>query len=211
MNKYIDHTGLKINTGIRQLCAEAEEYKFRGICIFPNQIKLARKVFNGKISTVIDFPYGASGCDTKVCCALDAALDGADELDVVMNIIAFKNKKYLKVVEELTRVVNVGIPVKVIVEEYYLNPDEFIIAHSVVKDSGAFCIKTSTGTTGRATLTSVELWKKLGDLKIKAAGGIRTAFQCKQFIAVGANIIGTSYGVQIMNEGKEHLDLGVNI
>ena len=209
MNKYIDHTSLKIDTGIQQLCAEAEEYKFRGICIFPNRVTEARKVFDGKISTVINFPYGSNL--NSLYEARLARDNGADELDVVMNLTAFRRKKYKLVLIDLVNIVNVGLPVKVIVEEHYLSPDKLEIVYQIVKDSGAFCIKTSTGVVSGATLKTVALWKSFGDLKIKAAGGIRTPLQIEQFINEGVDIIGTSNGVQIIMKRKEFEDSKVNI
>ncbi len=209
-NAYIDHTGLKVDSGVRQLCAEAERYAFRGICVFPNQVNKARSMFDGKISTVISFPYGAEHWATKVTASEIARQSGADELDIVMDISAFLNKNYLKIVEELAKIVNVGLPVKVIVEEHYLSVSNLMMAHQIVKDSGAFCIKTSTGTVSGATLCTVALWKNLGDLKIKAAGGIHTSLQCRSFIEAGADIIGTSHGPQIMEEVLGWEDLKVN-
>lgn len=208
MNNFIDHTSLKVTTGIRQLCAEAEEYKFRGVCIFPDRIKEARRLFYGKISCVIGFPYGNN--QTKVDAAKCAAQNGVDEIDVVMHITAFKHKIYLKVLEELTKIVKIGPPIKVIVEEHYLDIDELKIAHQIVKDSGAFCVKTSTGVVSGATLETVRLWKELGDLKIKASGNIRTSLECREFIEAGSDIIGTSNGVQIMAEINGWEDEKVN-
>lgn len=198
----IDHTNLKPNAthdDIFKLCEEARRFHFRGVCILPFYVPYVSK-HDLKVSTVIDFPFGCAS--QKVIEAENCVNEGADELDVVWNQAAFANIKYLQVLKELISIVKLGIPVKVIVEECNLNNDGLRLAHNIVNDSGAFCIKTSTGY-GRhgASLNTVRLWKSLdSDLKIKASGGIHTREQAVLLLDAGADIIGTSHGVEIMEE-----------
>lgn len=205
----IDHTYLKPDANskvISQLCLEAVANGFRGICVPPNYVKLSQEFLSlsHRISTVIGFPFGYNRCPTKLYEMDIAAVDGADELDVVWNLGAFLNGEYLKVVEELSWLVehHRQIKIKVIVEECYLDSGQKLNALQVVYDSGAWCIKTSTGYgPSGATLDTVKLWKNAGkDIKIKAAGGIKTLTDAKKFIQAGADIIGTGSGVSIAKE-----------
>lgn len=207
----IDHTNLKPNatdTDIFALCADAIFHDFRGVCVLPYYVKQAvdyqrHHYADYKISTVIGFPLGCTYKETKYNEAVIAINDGVTELDMVWNQAAFANKHYLKVVKDITAIVQLGVPVKVIVEECYLS-ESIILAHQIVKDSGAFCIKTSTGTAkGGATYSTVRMWRDLGGLKIKASGGIRNYITAKAFVDVGADIIGTSHGVTIIGEKNE--------
>jgi len=200
MNKYIEHTGLKHDSDIVKLCEEANDYKFRAVCVHPDRVKAARDMLlkDIKVVAVVGFPFGQNRTTTKIHEAAIAQVDGADEVDVVLNIRNLKSCRYLAVVEELSAIVDaVNIPVKVIVEECFFNSIQLEAAYRIVEDSGAFCIKTSTGMLGGATPGTVQLWKSLGDLKIKAAGGIRTYRDAKFFINAGADFIGTSNGVEI--------------
>lgn len=210
--KYIDHTNLKpyvTSKDIKRLCREAIEYQFRGVCVHSSWLPLVcrrlAEYLNIKVSTVVGFPLGASSTEVKVKEALYSWEASADEIDVVWNIGLFKEKRYLPVVKELESIVQhlvrSAITVKVIVETCYLDVDEIDTAHQIVKDSGAFCIKTSTGFgTDGAEAVHVERWKELGDLKIKASGGIRDYATASGFIGIGADILGTSHGVKIVKE-----------
>jgi deoxyribose-phosphate aldolase len=207
MNNFIEHTNLRPDAStydIVQLCQEAEEYNFRAVCVVPSYVWLSATLSlpkEIKIVTVIGFPNGAHRKQNKVAEAQQAYQEGADELDVVMDIGSFKSKEYLRVAIELSAIVQaVKCPIKVIVEECFLTFDELKIVHQIVRDSGASYIKTGTGTQGPATLETVRLWKSLGGLKIKAASGIRTLAQVKTFLDVGANVIGSSNSVEIMKE-----------
>jgi deoxyribose-phosphate aldolase len=180
------------------------------VCIPPCYVKLADGTLRNsdiKVITVIGFPLGNTTCKAKAMEVDQAFLLGADEVDVVWNIGHFLNNEYLRVVEELSWLVDRSPrdSVKVIVEECYLNIDQLRVAWNVVRDSGAFAIKTSTGTSkSGATIGAIELWKSMGDdLKIKAAGGIITLFDATEFIRAGADIIGSSYSVSISEENKQ--------
>lgn len=212
--KYIDHTALKPNTNVDdivKLCEEARDLGFRGVCVNPYWLPLVKRQlrnFDIKSVVVVDFPLGAGGRLSKLAEVDYAIGQGADEIDVVWNLGAFKSKKPYTVMSELQSVVvfahEANIFVKVIVETCYLNKNELIDAYQIVTDSGADCIKTSTGFgSAGATITDIANWKKLGGLKIKASGGISTYAAAQKFIEIGADIIGTSHGVKIVMEQKE--------
>lgn len=217
--EYIDHTNLKptaTHSDIVKLCDEARDYGFRGICINPCWVSVTEKELKDiEIVTVIGFPLGANCVETKIFEVEVATVNGATEIDVVWNLGAFKNRKYLQVVEELVKIVDIAmVPVKVIVEACYLDESELIKAYQIVKDSGADYIKTSTGFGPQgATHLAVATWKKLGDLKnsdnlkIKAAGGIRMYQSAKEFIRIGADVLGTSHGVLMVQEEKNQGNL----
>ena len=214
--QYIDHTNLKATAtqqDIANLCEEAIEHRFRAVCVNSQWVDLARACLFGtdiKIAAVIGFPLGANHLAVKVYESQIAANCGARELDVVWNIGKFKEEKYLQVMKELQEIVDtvhaIGVLVKVIVETCYLSYDEIVQAHQIVKDSGAFCIKTSTGAgLEGAEYPTVLTWRELGGLQIKASGGIHTLAQVSNFIEVGADIIGTSHGVSILQEPEDEV------
>ncbi len=203
MYNTIDHTLLKpwvTEDHIRLLCEEAQEYNFRGVCVTPKWIRLAKEKCK-LVSAVVDFPLGCSL--SKFTQAKDAVDTGADEIDVVWDLSSFLDEKYLKVTQELGWIVKLGIPVKVIVESCFLSALQQSVAYQIVKDSGAWCIKTSTGFFGGATLETIHLWKNMGGLKIKASGGIKTRLHASILLNAGADILGTSAGVQILKEQAE--------
>lgn len=209
MNEFVDHTCLRPNATIDDiidLCKEANKYNFRAVCVAPTYAYVARKHYKGIIVTVVGFPTGAYITDVKIEEARRAIEYGATEFDVVWDLGAFKSNRLLYTMGSLSYIVKEVAPikVKVIVEEYYLNKEEKETAWKIVRDSGAWGIKTSTGFAPYgATISTVKQWKALGDdLKIKAAGGIRTLNQVKSFIDAGADIIGTSHGVQIHANSK---------
>lgn len=212
--KYIDHTNLKATAtqkDIVKLCGEAIEHRFRAVCVNSQWVNMAKQQLDGsgiKIAAVVGFPLGANHLAVKVYESQVAADRGARELDIVWNIGKFKEGKYLQVMKELQEIVDTahirGVLVKVIVETCYLSYDEMVKAHQVVKDSGAFCIKTSTGAGPEgAKYSTVKTWKGLGNLKIKASGGIKSYQQALNFIEVGADIIGTSHGIHILQGEKD--------
>lgn len=213
--KVIEHTLLKPDTtkdSIIQLCVEAKKYNFWSVCVNPTYISLASDILKGtniKVCSVIGFPFGANTPDVKALEAERAIIDGANEIDMVMNIGAFKSHDYelvkkdiLKVVER-ARTLQKDIIVKVIIEAGLLTEDEKVLACKLIKDAGANFVKTSTGfnTTG-ATVRDVKLLKNsVGiNLGIKASGGIRTFHEVIKLIEAGADRIGTSSGVAIIGE-----------
>jgi len=211
--KYIDHTQLKpfaTFDDIKKLCDEAIKYGFYLVMVAPIYVKfvkeyLADKGKDIKVGTVVGFPLGYSHTSIKVKETLKAIEDGADEIDMVMNISYFKSKKYNLVLEDIKEVVNAsqGKIVKVIVETCYLTVEEKYNVAKLVLESGAHFIKTSTGFGKEgAKIEDVKIFKQVvGDkIGIKAAGGIRTLKQMLDFIKAGANRIGTSSSVKIIEE-----------
>ncbi|WP_048151721.1 deoxyribose-phosphate aldolase [Palaeococcus ferrophilus] len=209
--RYIDHTNLKpyaSREDIIRLCEEAREYNFYAVCVNPYRVKLAKQQLEGsdvKVASVIGFPLGATPTEVKVFEAKRALDDGADELDMVINIGALKDKDYEYVKKDIAEVVKVaherGALVKVIIETCYLSEDEKVKACELAKEAGADFVKTSTGFgTGGATIEDVRLMRKTvgPDMGVKAAGGIRTYEQAKAMIEAGATRIGTSSGVKIV-------------
>lgn len=199
---YIDHTLLKpvcTWNQIKELCEEAIRYETASVCIPPCYIKRVKDTFGDKIdiATVIGFPLGYMTTKAKEEETKLALLDGADEIDMVINITDVKNGDYKKVEDEIALLKNAtGSKIlKVIVETCYLTENEKIAMCHAVTNAGADYIKTSTGFgSDGATLEDVELFKKnIGDnVKIKAAGGIRTAKDMQAYIDAGCSRIGTS-------------------
>jgi len=214
LNRYIDHTLLKAtatDAAIVQLCSEAKEYGFYAVCINACYLPLAKKELKDsgvKIATVIDFPLGASNTESKVKEARIAIENGADEIDMVINIGFLKSGWHGAVSKEISEVKSAIGPriLKVILEVCYLTDEELITASRIVANSGADFVKTSTGFgSGGATEHAVGLMKEtVGDsVQIKASGGIRTAVSAKKYIALGVSRIGTSSGVEIVSTNSE--------
>lgn len=216
-NSYIDHTLLKADASekdIKKLCKEAKEYEFFSVCVNPCFVKSARKYLKGsdvKVCTVIGFPLGANTTKTKLFEAKRAVAEGADEIDVVFNISKFKDRKYNYVSKELSKIVDLckkKVLVKVIIETCYLTKEEILEACKLVYECGVDYVKTSTGY-GKdgANLDDVRMMREVckNKLKIKASGGIKTLKQVEDFILAGAERIGTSSGVAIMNEKSDEI------
>jgi len=218
LNQYIDHTLLKATAtqeAIIQLCKEAKEYKFFAVCVNSGYVALAKKYLTEsdvKVCSVIGFPLGAMSTPAKVLEATKAVADGADEIDMVINIGQLKSENFDAVWKDIEAVKNaIGHKVlKVILEICYLNKTEIIKASELALLSGADFIKTSTGFgTGGATIEGVQLMKCVAEnnAKIKASGGIRDRKTALEYIAAGAERIGTSSGIAIVTDkttGNEH-------
>ncbi len=213
----IDHTLLKADSTfdqVKNLCREAREHSFKTVCLQPMYIKEARKLLRGSgtlVITVIGFPLGANTTKTKIFETKNALTNGAQEIDLVWNIAAVKNKQFDYVYKEICEVVKAckKIPVKVIVETSLLTFEEKIFACACVQAAGATFIKTSTGfSSGGAQLEDIKLFQKLlGDKTlIKASGGIKSAESAKQFLSAGAHRLGTSSGVEIMKNKVSQKD-----
>ncbi|AIU69222.1 deoxyribose-phosphate aldolase [Thermococcus eurythermalis] len=215
--RYIDHTNLKpyaTKEDIIKLCDEAIQYGFYAVCVNPYRVKLAKDYLSGKgadvrVASVIGFPLGATPTEVKVFEAKKALDDGADELDMVINIGALKDGDYEYVKRDIEEVVKVahekGAKVKVIIETCYLTDEEKVKACELAKEAGADFVKTSTGFgSGGATVEDVRLMRKVvgPEMGVKASGGIRTYEQAVAMIEAGANRIGTSSGVKIV-EGAQ--------
>ncbi|MCR4950948.1 MAG: deoxyribose-phosphate aldolase [Solobacterium sp.] len=208
-SKYIDHTILKADAkkaDIEKVCKEAAEYDFASVCINPSWIALARELLEGtdvKVCTVVGFPLGAMTTEAKVFETEDAVAKGAEEIDMVINIGRLKDGDDAYVTEEIRRIKEAcgGRILKVIIETCLLTDEEKVRACLDVKAAGADFVKTSTGfSTGGATPADVRLMKETvgSDVKVKAAGGVRTKEDLEEMIAAGAERIGTSRGVSLM-------------
>ncbi|MFA6800508.1 MAG: deoxyribose-phosphate aldolase [Acholeplasmataceae bacterium] len=215
LNKHIDHTKLGANISkeqIDQLIDEAINYDFKSVCINPIWVKYAKhklKKSTVLTCTVIGFPHGTHQPNVKRYEAEQAVLDGAEELDMVINVSALKSKDYHIIHEEIKGVVEAAgdLVVKVILETCYLTDEEIVKACEIAVEEGASFVKTSTGFgTGGATVEHVKLMKDTVKDRagVKASGGVRTYEQAIAMIEAGATRIGTSNGVQIMErEGKK--------
>ncbi len=220
--KYLEHTLLKPEatvTDIMKLCAEAKEYNLGGVCVNTCYAGLARHLLTGtdvKIVTVVGFPLGADRSKVKALATkLAVDEDHVDEVDMVMNMSAFKSGNYDGVVEDIAAVVEAAKPyaVKVIIETCLLTDEEKVKACELVAKGGAAFVKTSTGfSKGGATLHDVEILareaKRYG-IGVKAAGGIRDYETAKAMIAAGADRIGTSAGVAICEDEAKAMGGGL--
>ncbi len=204
---YVDHTALKAFTTwneIEKLCQEALRYKMASVCIPSCYISRAHEHFPElTICTVVGFPLGNANTEAKIAETRQALIDGATEIDMVINISDVKNGDYDKVTAEIRLLKSVvgNAILKVIIETCYLTDEEKIAMCHSVTDAGADYIKTSTGFgTGGATLEDVKLMKAhVGSaVKIKAAGGVRTQSDMEAFIKAGANRIGTSGAIAML-------------
>lgn len=213
-SKYIDHTILKATAtreDILKLCSEANQYHFASVCVNPAYVALAHQLLSGTgvmVCTVIGFPLGANTPSVKAFETTQAIADGADEVDMVINLGRAKAHDWDGVYEDIRAVVQAasGVLVKVIIETCYLTDEEKIKACQMAVTAGADFVKTSTGFgTGGATVEDVRLMKQtVGDAcKVKASGGIRDKEAFEAMIAAGADRIGCSAGVKIM-EGYEN-------
>lgn len=210
----IDHTLLKASATpeqIIQCCRQAREYKFASVCANPCFVRLMSEELKGsgvKVCTVIGFPLGASSTDVKVYEAERTVEDGADEIDMVINIGALKAGDLKYVENEIKKVVHASQDaiVKVIIETCYLDDSQKIIACKIAQEAGAGFVKTSTGFgTSGAKVEDVRLMRQTvgNSMGVKAAGGIRSLDDVLKMIEAGADRIGTSSGVAIMEELSE--------
>lgn len=204
---YVDHTALKAFTTwkeIEKLCQEAVSYNMASVCIPSCYIQRAHQLFPQlTICTVVGFPLGNANTAAKKAETQQAIADGASEIDMVINISDVKNGDYDKVTEEIKELKNIcgSLILKVIIETCYLTDEEKIAMCKSVTDAKADFIKTSTGFgTWGATLSDVMLMKaNIGpDVKIKAAGGVRTQADMEAFIQAGADRIGTSGAIAML-------------
>lgn len=209
INELIDHTLLKaIATSgeVEKLCQEAKHYEFKSVCVNPANVSQAKKLLaNTKVlvCTVIGFPLGANTMDVKMVETLDAIKNGADEIDMVVNIGKVKEHDYRYIEEEIKLVVNAaqGRTVKVIIETCYLSEDEKIATCLAAVRAKANFVKTSTGfgTSGANISDIVVMRRTVGpEMGVKASGGVRSLADVEAFVNAGANRIGTSSGVSLM-------------
>lgn len=213
--KLIDHTNIRpeaTEEDIKKTCQEAKKYGFRGVCINPEWIKLVSEELKGtdiKTIVLIDPPIGDSPYPERLKICQKAKTEGADELDIVINVPAVKHERYGEILEDLKEISKI-LPTKVIIGSGYLTDQEIRKASEIVKEAGAVCVKTSTA---KDPLDQLELKEKAKHLKImresapgleiKAAGNIRNHQDLKMMVEAGADIIGTSSGIEIIREAKE--------
>lgn len=211
LNRMIDHTILKANASeedVLKIIEEAKKYEFFSVCVNPYWVALAHEKLAGtKVSTctVIGFPLGANTSEVKAYETKDAIANGADEVDMVLNVGAMKSKQYKKVLKDIQAVVQAAdgkALVKVIIETALLTDEEKIKACEMAKEAGADFVKTSTGfSTGGATVEDVKLMRSTvgPDMGVKASGGIHNKEEAQAMVDAGATRIGTSAGVAIMD------------
>jgi len=207
---FIDHTILKPDTTkerVRKVCEEAKEYNFASVCVNPYFVKYASELLRGtnvKVTSVIGFPLGSSTKEIKALEAKNAIENGANELDMVINIAALKDKDYDIVKEDIKAVVDAAkgkALVKVIIETCLLTDDEKVMACKLSKEAGADYVKTSTGfSAGGATEHDVKLMRETvgPEMGVKASGGIRDREKAEAMIKAGATRIGASSSVAIV-------------
>lgn len=209
LNKLIDHTLLKpeaTKAQIEKLCGEAKEYDFKSVCVNPNYVKYAKELLKESdvlVCTVIGFPLGQNTTAIKVAETKDAIQNGADEIDMVINIGALKSKDEDYVLNEIKEIRNAckGKTLKVIIETCLLTDEEKITACKLSKEAGADFVKTSTGfSTHGATVEDVKLMRETvgEDMGVKASGGIRDRETALKMVEAGATRLGVSAGVEIV-------------
>jgi len=206
----IDHTLLKQNATkeqIEKICGEAKTYTFASVCVNPTWVNLSAKLLQDspvKVCTVIGFPLGATTSAVKSFETTNAIENGADEIDMVINVGALKGQDYDLVQKDIEAVVEAAqgkAIVKVILETCLLTNEEIVKASELSKTAGANFVKTSTGfSTGGATVEAVKLMKETvgSALEVKASGGIRSLEDLQTMVEAGATRIGASSGVDIM-------------
>lgn len=214
INQYIDHTLLKpdaTRAQIKKIIEEAKEYNFFSVCINPFWVPLAHEELKDtsvKVCTVIGFPLGANTSAVKEYETTDAIKNGANEVDMVINIGALKGGEYEVVKEDIQKVVAASKEkalVKVIIESSLLTDEEIVKACELAKEAGADFVKTSTGfANGGASVHAVELMRKTvgSEMGVKASGGIHSYEDAKALIDAGATRIGASAGIAIVEGAK---------
>jgi deoxyribose-phosphate aldolase len=213
---YIDHTLLKpaiLSADIEQLCREAYEYKFAAVCVPPPFVKRCAAILaptEVKVATAVGFPFGYSVIEAKLAETVMAVVDGAHELDMVINLVALKNADWQYLEREVAHVLEIvhskGRVLKVIIESGILTDDEIVRCCELYAKAGVDFVKTSTGYAEKgASVAHVQLMRKNlpSGIRIKASGGIRTYEFAKQLIEAGADRLGCSASVAIVSGVKE--------
>ncbi|MBN1385085.1 MAG: deoxyribose-phosphate aldolase [Elusimicrobia bacterium] len=209
----IDHTILKAGVTreeIGKLCEEAKRFSFASVCVNPMYVTLSKKLLAGspvKVCTVVGFPLGANTSAVKAIEAKDAIVNGADEIDMVINISALKNGDFQLVLDDIkaVRKATHGKMLKVILETAYLSKEEKVKACQLAKEADADFVKTSTGFgPAGATVKDVQLMREIVGKRmgVKASGGIKTQENARKMIAAGATRIGASASVAIVTGKK---------
>ena len=215
INQYIDHTYLKpfaMESDIIRICDEAKKYHFASVCVNPCNVPLVAKELAGSdvaVCSVVGFPFGTHTTKTKLFETREALDNGADEIDMVINVGRLIQGDEAYVEQEVAALVQLcherGKILKVIIETCYLNEEQIKAMCSIVESTHADFIKTSTGYGSRgANFEDIELFKKYLKIpaKMKASGGIRTTEDAKRYVESGCSRLGTSTGVSIMEGTK---------
>lgn len=218
---YLDATNLKLDAtdgDLCSLCDEAAQNEYASVCIYPASVPICSSILYDTpvaVCTVIGFPHGRSSMESKKEEILRAAENGAQEVDIVMNYAALRAREKSLVTEEIAALCRVarelGLLSKIIVETCYLNRQQKLQALSACEAAGAEFIKTSTGFgSAGATVEDVKLFKeeRIGSIRIKASGGIRTTPQALAMIEAGAERLGVSAASKIIGEYKGETTLG---
>ena len=214
LNNYIEHTLLKptaTEEDIKNLVNDAIKYNFFGVCVNPNYVSLAKKLSEGsnvKIVTVVNFPLANNINNVVLFQTEHALIDGADEIDTVINLAELKNKNYEKVVFDIKRTKKIceDHNLKVILETDLITKEEIVVASKCAVEGGANFVKTSTGFVKGGVGAKVEDVKLMYDtvspygLGVKASGGIKTYSSALELIKAGATRLGTSSGIEIVKE-----------
>ena len=214
---FIDHTLLKATStpqDIEQLCAEALNFEFASVCVYPYFVQTCKKILMGssiRVCTVIGFPHGNHPSETKIFETQWAKKQGADEFDMVINFAALKSKEYKFVEKDIRSVceANNGLTTKVILETHLLNDEELRIACELTCSAGAHFVKTSTGMTGGgATEEDIQKMRSFvgENFGVKASGGIRSVEKALALLKAGANRIGSSSAAQFLSEDSLSTD-----
>jgi len=213
LGRYIDHTLLKPDAtkeALRKLCEEARKYGFYSVCVNSANVKFCKSLLAGsrvKVVAVVGFPLGAASTGAKAFEAREAIRDGAEEIDMVINIGELKSKNFLVVFEDIRKVVEAAHPrpVKVILETGMLDEEEKVVACVLSKTAGARFVKTSTGFgPGGATAEDVALMKRIvgPSVEVKASGGVRDQQGALKMLQAGATRIGASASIAIVTNKK---------
>lgn len=217
INKYIDHTLLKAfatKEDIKKLCEEAKKYDFKSVCVNPANVKYAKECLEGTdvlVCTVIGFPLGANTKEVKALETMDAINNGADEIDMVINVGKAKEGDFTYIEHEIELVVaaSAGKTTKVIIETCYLTDEEKVNCCLAAKRANATFVKTSTGFgTGGATPEDIHLMRETvgPEMGVKASGGVRNLADLEAMVENGATRIGASSGVAIMENLTSNSD-----
>ena len=209
---YLDHSLLSAAatpTMVEQWCAEAERFGFAAVCVNPCYVRQVTGLLHQKrpqICTVIGFPSGAITTESKIYEAQEAVENGAQELDVVINVGWLKAGKVDEVHNEIAQICeSTGVAVKAILEMSLLTQPEQLIAAQICMEAGARMLKTGTGYCGAATVADILMLKELtkDQIGIKAAGGIRTHDRAVELILAGATRLGTSWGIELLKQREK--------
>lgn len=210
LNRFIDHTALKPETTLKlieKICGEARDYNFFSVCVNSYYVKKASSFLKGspvKVCTVVGFPLGASTMETKRFEAMKAVAEGAKEIDMVINVSAIKSNDWQYVLDDMSSLAQVthnqGALLKVILETCLLTDEEKRKACELAVKAGVDFVKTSTGfSSAGATVQDIKLMRSIvGNMGVKASGGIRDAETAMKMVEAGATRLGTSASVEIV-------------